>query len=137
MKNNECARTLKRLILGIVIYFALASVPVLAFTREKLKCELGLLLGASMAAAMSVSMQISINKMMYMKAKQKAYMAWHSVGRLACVAGVLLLFGFTGWLNIIMIFAGLFGLKISAYMQPLLLKAFQNKIKNKEGEECD
>lgn len=117
------------LLLGIVIYSVVVSVPVLIFTRDKLKCELGLILGAFMAAAMAVSMQYTLNKIMYMKAKQKSYMAWHSVGRLACVAGVLLLFGFTGWLNIVMILVGLFGLKISAYLQPLFIKFFskQNK----------
>ncbi len=129
MKDKEMIRTLKTLILGIAIYSAVVSVPVLVFTHDKLKCELGLLLGALMASAMAVSMQYTLNKMMYMKAKQKSYMAWHSVGRLACVAGVLLLFGFTGWLNIVMIFVGLFSLKISAYLQPLFIKIFskQNK----------
>lgn len=129
MKDKEAVRTLRLLILGIIIYSVIISVPVLIFTHDKLKCELGLLLGAAMAVAMAVSMQYTLNKMMYMKAKQKPYMAWHSVGRLVCVAGVLLLFGFTGWLNIVMILVGVFGLKISAYLQPLFLKFFtkQNK----------
>lgn len=129
MNDKEAMRTLRVLILGIVIYFVIVSVPVLIFTADKLKCELGLLLGTVMAAAMSVSMQYTLNKMMYMKAKQKPYMAWHSVGRLVCVAAVLLLFGFTGWLNIVTILVGVFGLKISAYLQPLFLKFFtkQNK----------
>lgn len=129
MNDKETTRTLRMLLLGIVIYSVVVSVPVLIFTRDKLKCELGLILGAFMAAAMAVSMQYTLNKIMYMKAKQKSYMAWHSVGRLACVAGVLLLFGFTGWLNIVMILVGLFGLKISAYLQPLFIKFFskQNK----------
>lgn len=127
--DKEHMRTLWLLILGIVIYFAVASVPVLIFTTEKVKCELGLLLGAAMAVAMAVDMQYALNKMMYMESKHKSYMAWHSVGRLLCVAAVLLLFGFTAWLNIVMILVGVFGLKISAYMQPLLIKIFtkQNK----------
>ena len=47
--------------------------------------------------------------------------------RLLVVAALIILFGFTGWVNVITMVAGVFGLKISVYINPLLQRVFHKK----------
>lgn len=127
MEDRDDLRTLKLLIFGMIIWFILASIPVMLITSDKLKGELGLLAGVIVAIAMAVSMNMAAAKSLYMENRQSAFLAWCSVGRLLIVAALVVLFGFTGWLNIVTMLIGVFGLKISAYIQPLLIKFFTKK----------
>ena len=124
MENRDDLKTLKLLVFGVVIWFVLISIPVIIITSDKIRGELGLLVGSLMAVAMAVSMNMAAAKSLYMEKHQSAFLAWCSVGRLLVVVGVVILFGFTGWLNIVTMLIGVFGLKISAYIQPLLIKFF-------------
>ena len=129
MEDKDDSRTLVLLIAGMLIWFALLSVPVLLFTSDKLRCELGLLAGTIAGIAMAVSMNISASKVLYMENHQSSYLAWLSAIRLLVVAALIILFGFTGWVNVITMIAGVFGLKISVYINPVLQRVFHKKIK--------
>lgn len=120
MEDKDNSRVLALLIAGMLIWFALLSVPVLLFTSDKLRCELGLAVGTAAGIAMAVSMNISASKVLYMENHQSSYLAWLSAIRLLVVAALIILFGFTGWVNVITMVAGVFGLKISVYINPLL-----------------
>ena len=129
--ENQSFHTMKAIIAGIIIYFLIISVPVLIFTKDRLKGELGLLAGVLLAAAMAVHMNYVTNKLMYMESGHTAFAAWSSAGRLLVAGGVLLLIGFTELLNVITALIGIYALKISAYMQPLLIKLFSRENKQK------
>ncbi len=122
MEERDNSTTVKLLIFGLVIWFVLASIPVLIFVSDKLKGELGLFAGVLVAAGMAVSMNISAAKSLHMERHQSSYLAWSSIIRLVIVGALIALFGFTGWINIITMLIGIFGLKVSAYIQPLLIK---------------
>ena len=62
-----------------------------------------------------------------MENHQSSYLAWLSAIRLLVVAALIILFGFTGWVNVITMVAGVFGLKISVYINPLLQRVFHKK----------
>ena len=116
VKDNG-TKTLVALLLGELAYFLIASIPVLIISTEKLKAELGLLLGTVLAMAMILHMNSVIKKSFYMEGHQSAYMAWSAVGRLVVVAGLLVLMALTRWVNAITMLVGLFSLKASAYLQ--------------------
>lgn len=50
--SKEQRYTLKLIIIGIAV-FAVASVPVLIFTKDRFKCEAGLFIGSVMAMLMA------------------------------------------------------------------------------------
>lgn len=124
-KNNEASQTLRMLIVGILIYFAICSVPVLIFSPDRLRFELGLVVGVILSIFMTVHMNYVVNRIVHMEAHQSAFSAWNVVLRLVIVAGFILLFGFLEWANVFTMLLGLFGLKISAYLEPLLIKLFK------------
>ena len=65
--DKENRQTVLSVLLGILIYFVIVSVPVLIFTENKLKCELGLLAGTVASVGMLFHMNDTINKSMHMK----------------------------------------------------------------------
>ncbi len=134
--DNQDKATLKCLITGILIYSVLLLIPVLILSGDRLRALLSVLCGAALAILMTVAMQLSADKSLHMEAGQEAFLAWMSVARMLILGAVLAVIGFTGVLNVLLVFAGVFGLKISAYMQPVLIKCF-TRITSKEGEKFD
>lgn len=65
--SKEQRYTLKLIIIGIAVFFAVASVPVLIFTKDKFKCEAGLFIGSVMAMLMAWHMSFSISRLVYME----------------------------------------------------------------------
>ncbi len=134
--DNQDKATLKCLITGILIYSVLLLIPVLILSGDRLRALLSVLCGAALAILMTVAMQLSADKSLHMETRQEAFLAWMSVARMLILGAVLAVIGFTGVLNVLLVFAGVFGLKISAYMQPVLIKCF-TRITSKEGEKFD
>lgn len=134
--DNQDKATLKCLITGILIYSVLLLIPVLILSGDRLRALLSVLCGAALAILMTVAMQLSADKSLHMEAGQEAFLAWMSVARMLILGAVLAVIGFTGVLNVLLVFAGVFGLKISAYLQPVLIKCF-TRITSKEGEKFD
>lgn len=129
MKNKSLS-TIHLVIIGIAVYFMIISIPVLIFTQDKIKCELGLFAGALTAVVMSLHMNFAIEKSMHITSKHSLFIALNSFGRLLVTAGLLVLFVMTDCLNVFMFIIGMLALKASAYMQPLLSKIF--RIQNKQ-----
>lgn len=122
-QKKESSRTLILLIVGILFYFIIVSIPVLIFCSDRLRGELGLLVGSVIAACMTLHMNAVIQKSLYMERHQSAFITWNSVGRLVVVAGILILAALTEWVNPITVVIGIFGLKVSAYTQPVLVRS--------------
>lgn len=122
--------TLKYLIIGILAYFILLSLPILIFTEDKIYNEAGLLLGIIMGIFMAIHMEMMIRKSMYMEKHQSAFFVSNSLLRLLLIGGVIIIVAWTRWISPYTLLLGLFGLKISAYIQPYFIDKLLN---NKEG----
>lgn len=128
MHDTEESRTVRGIILGIAVYFAIVTIPVMILAKgDRFRWEIGLLAGCILAVLMTVNMYMVISRSLDGKKHSSAYLALWSVGRMLIIAAVLALFAYTGWLNAIAVLIGVFGLKISAHMQPLFIKFFKNK----------
>ncbi len=130
MKKNENS-TLIAMIIGVGIFFLIATIPVLIFTNDKLKGWLGLLGGSVMSILMILHMNYTLTRSTYMEKNQSAYLSGNSVARLLVVGVILAVTVITGWANYWTMFVGLMGLKFSAYAQPLITRII-NKIKEKK-----
>lgn len=128
-------RTIRQVLLGLGVYLIVATIPVLIFTNDKLKGEGGLLFGGVMALLVLISMKWTIDRALHMPGRQSAYMGMISAVRMIIICAVLALIGWFRILNLITVFAGLFGLKFATYMQPLtekLINKFREKNDSKQ-----
>lgn len=126
-------KTISEVLLGIAAYTVVASIFVLIFTKDKLKGEGGLLLGAAAGVLMLFSMKHTIYKAMHMQKGHSAFLAFSSVGRMFAVVALLGAIGYFGWLNLITTFVGFFGLKVATYAQPLTHRLIEKATKKKQG----
>lgn len=127
--SREERRTLYMIMVGILIFCAVASIPVLIFSKNRFRCELGLVLGGIIGTLMAWHMNYTLIHVMHMENHHSAYLVWNSVGRLLVVAGLIVLTAWTRFADPIFMVIGMLGLKFGAYIQPFLEKRF--KIKNK------
>ncbi len=118
--NKEDKHRFLLMTAGIFMFFAAASIPVLIFTNDRLRCEMGLFTGSVMSVLMLWHMNFSINKSLYMEKHQSAFLALNSAGRLIVVAGVLAAAAMTEFVNAVFMVVGLLGLKFAAYVYPLM-----------------
>lgn len=128
MKQNE-KETLLAVTVGIVGYTAIATVPTLLFTSDRLRCEAGLLLGMVMSIAMLLHMNYIVQQSVYWEGHHTGKMVGNSLFRMLIVCGVLTAAAFLGFANPVFILIGLIGLKVSAYLQPVLTKIVHKKVK--------
>lgn len=127
--NRGERRTLYLMIIGVIFYCIIASIPVLIFTKSKLKCELGIIIGGVISILMLWHMNYTLGHVMHMEKNQSVYLALNSACRLLVVAGLIVLAAWTGFADAVFMVVGMLGLKFGAYIQPFLEKRF--KIKNK------
>lgn len=120
--TNETKKMIKEITLCMTVYFVIMSIPVLLITHDKIKGEGGLLVGVIVAFLMLLSMNASIEHAVHMQEMQGAYMGVVSAVRLIVVAVILLVIGFTGWLNMYTTLLGMLSLKFGTYLQPLTAK---------------
>lgn len=108
--------------MGIALYIAAASVPVLIFTHDRLKGEGGLLAGGAVAVLMMLSMKASIEYAVHMTKGHSAYLGIVSTLRLLVVAVFLFASAWSGWVNVITAVIGVMSLKAATYLQPFTEK---------------
>lgn len=130
---DSTKKTIREVLLGIAVYLLIASVPVLIFTNDKVKGEGGLLIGGAAAALMLFSMKLSITKAVHMQKGHSAYLVFMSVARMLILAALLVVTGWTGWLNLVTVFIGLLSLKFATYMQPFTKKLIAKATTKKQG----
>ena len=123
--------------LGIGLWGALWSVVLLFVSDEKLPALLGLWFGCLAALAMMLHMVTTLETAMDLydpdSARKKASSG--SVLRYFVLFGAVILAWKSGFFNLLTIFVGVFGLKISAYLQPLLHKVLTGLRSKKERKE--
>lgn len=131
--TDTTKKTIREVLLGMAAYTVVASIFVLIFTKDKLKGEGGLLLGAAAGVLMLFSMKHTIYKAMHMQKGHSAFLAFSSVGRMFAAVALLGAIGYFGWLNLITTFVGFFGLKVATYAQPLTHRIIEKATKKKQG----
>ena len=125
-------QALPELLAGIVLYGALIQAAGVWFVNDKARYSIGLWAGIILAMGMAVNMAIVIFDTVEEMAEGRSSRRASLYAALRYLA-VVLAFGVVGYFNlgnVIVMFAGVMGLKASAYLQPLthkFLAAFQEK----------
>ncbi len=114
--------TLFNLCLGIFLYGVVFQIVLLFFSR-RVSYSLGLWIGIVLAIAGSVHMWWSIDRGMEQASKQAAKtVGTNNLIRYFVLVAVMFVLIYTDFANPILMFCGYMGMKISAYLNPLLHK---------------
>lgn len=125
--------TLFELCLGILAYGVIFEVVLLLFSRE-FTYSLGLMIGVALALAGAVHMWWSLNRGLDLPEKEAVKsLSIHNIIRYLVLAAVLALLIGTKIANPIFAFAGYMGMKVSAYLNPLIHKFCVRKGKDSDG----
>ena len=125
-------QALPELLAGIVLYGVMLQVIGIWFVSDKEQYSIGLWAGVFLAMGMAVNMAIVIFDTVEEMAEGRSSRRASLYAALRYLA-VVLAFGIVGYFklgNVIVMFAGVMGLKVSAYLQPLthkFLAAIQKK----------
>lgn len=119
------------LVLGILIFSGLIELIGVWFVNDKLRYTTGLLIGCSLAVFMAINISMVIQDSVRMGEGHVKTLAIKSVLRYVVVCAVLFLMMLFKLGNLFTALAGILGLKVSAYAQPLFYKV-KNKIKGEE-----
>ena len=116
------------LVAGIVIYGLLVQFIGMWFVEDKLDYSIGLWYGIAIAIGMGINMAMVIYDTVsfYSQGDANKQVAVKSILRYTVVVILFFILGYFEIGNLFTAFLGVMGLKVSAYMQPLL-----NKIVNK------
>ncbi len=113
-------RTLRELITGAFVYCILWEAALIIFTKNRLYHSLGLAAGFIVCAVLAMGMADSIDVAVDLDEKSaRAYLQKKASLRYAIACISILIIAFTHIGNPLTFFAGIMGLKIGAYMQPL------------------
>lgn len=116
-------RTLKELIGGIIVYGVIVQIICLIAGGFRMQIAVGLWLGIFSAAAIAVHMKRSIEDSLELgEGGAQKHMHRKYVVRSLLVAVVFGIAIYTGVGNGLAILAGVMGLKVSAYLQPVIHK---------------
>jgi hypothetical protein len=121
--------TLFELCLGIVLYGVVFEIVLLFFSRN-ISYSLGLWIGILLAVAGSVHMWWSIDRSMD-KAKKEASrtVSVNSLIRYFILVAVVAVLAYTDFANPILAFFGYMGMKVSAYLNPVIHKMHEKILK--------
>lgn len=115
------------LILGIIVYGIAVELAGVWFVADKLRYTTGLLIGIALACGLAVNMAIVLQDAVdvYGGSRAQAKIIAKSVLRYLIV--VVVFFAMMKWNlgNLFTAFIGVFGLKVSAYLQPFAHKMIQ------------
>lgn len=119
---NNTRKTGKWFFLCFLLYFGVASIPVLIFTEDKLKGELGLVLGIIIGAIMFFSIVKTMNRALRMSSGMGFFMTLMMLGRFLLVGTFLLVIGTTKAVNLFTAIVGLLIYQPAIYIYPFVGK---------------
>lgn len=118
--------TLLELCLGILAYGIVFEGVLLLFSRE-LSYTLGLMIGVALALAGAVHMWWSLNRGLDLTEKEAVKsLSKNNIIRYFILAAVFAVLAATKLANPIFTFAGYMGMKVSAYLNPLIHKLLKS-----------
>lgn len=129
---------LPQLIAGILIYGVVVWIAGVWFVEDKAGYSIGLWYGVAIAIGMAVNMAYVIYDAVTFDGESNANsrVVVKSMLRYVVVAILFCILGFFEFGNIIAAFIGAMGLKISAYMQPLLTKLINQLSGRDDAASC-
>lgn len=119
-------KVLRDMILIMIIYGIIAQLVCLFIPGNHLKMAIGLWIGVAAGIGMAVHMKNSLDEALYLgeegasKYWQKSY-----AKRYLTVVVVFVAVSYFQIANVLALFAGVMGLKFSAYLQPIMRKLFK------------
>lgn len=114
--------TVKEMWLGIGIWGIVCELVMVWFVKDKAGCSLGVLIGCLLAWAGVWHMWKVLDRALDLGDGAQKYLtvrSWIRYGVFVAVFGVLMI---TGWANPLTAFLGLMGMKVAAYLQPVVHK---------------
>ena len=117
-------QVLPELLCGIIIYGALIQAAGIWFAEDKVRYTTGLWAGIILAMGMAVNMAVVILDTVDAMAEKRYYRkaALYAVLRYLAVVFAFVVVWYFELGNVIVMFAGVMGLKIAAYLQPITHK---------------
>lgn len=117
------------LLLGIVLFGILCQVLVFFLVEDKTGCSIGLWIGVLMAIFMAFHMAVTLNSAVERDEKgAQAAATRQNIIRYLVVVIILGILMLTRIGNPLAAFAGVMGLKVSAYLQPFLARLSHGKV---------
>lgn len=113
------------LLVGIVLFGALCQIAGIFLVSDKADYSIGLWIGVLTAVCMAFHMAVSLNSVVERDVKRaQAAATVNNIIRYLIAIVVLAILALTRIGSPLAAFAGIMGLKVSAYMQPFLVKLF-------------
>lgn len=122
--TNENKEMTKDVVIVIVVFCILAAIVECIFVNDRIYSLLGLFVGCILAIYMFLYMNRILNRSIDFKEAKavERYIVKHSIIRYMSVVLVFLILCATKIADPISCFVGLLGLKVSAYLQPVIGK---------------
>lgn len=132
IKKNQ---TLKELLIGIVFLGIVGEILLLFLTKQKVYNGIGFLVGiiVSLVCAIHMAYYIEIAVMLDEKSSI-AYTRKYTVIRYFAMCVILIIIGVTDILNPVTLILGYMGLKVGAYLNPLVHKIYEKQCGGNEKE---
>ncbi|MBR4026355.1 MAG: hypothetical protein IKJ01_02190 [Lachnospiraceae bacterium] len=127
------------LVFGILLYGGILQITGMWFVEDKVAYSIGLWYGIAIAIGMGINLAVVIYDAVTFDGTERANgrIVAKSLLRYLVVAVLFFILGYFNFGNLFSAFLGAMGLKISAYMQPLLNKA-KNKLTGRpDAAFCD
>ncbi len=126
-KLRKINTALPGLLFGIILFGALCQIAGLFFAADKADYSIGLWIGVLTAIFMAFHMAVTLNVTVERDVKgAQAAATRHNIIRYVVVVVILAILMMTSIGNPLAAFAGIMGLKISAYIQPLFARLSHN-----------
>ena len=131
--------SLPGLLAGILLYGGIVQLVGMWFVEDKVGYSIGLWYGIAIAIGMGINMAVVIYDAVTFDGENNANgrVVVKSMLRYVVVVILFCILGFFEFGNIIAAFIGAMGLKISAYMQPLLTKLLNKLLGRDDATSCD
>lgn len=123
-KTNKIDETLLGLLIGIVIFAVISQIAGMFFVKSMLKYTIGLWIGIILALACAYHMWWSLDRNLSLNADNegaaRAFAIKQSMIRYVVILLVFLVICITDFAYPLSAFLGIMGLKVGAYLQPVI-----------------
>lgn len=134
-KLKKINTALPGLLFGIILFGAVCQAAGFFFTTDKADYSIGLWTGVLTAIFMAFHMAVTLNSVVERDVKgAQAAATVQNIIRYLIAISVIVILAVTGIGNPLSAFAGIMGLKISAYIQPFLAKLYHKGQKENSPE---
>lgn len=124
-------QALPMLVLGILAYGLLVELIGVWFVSDKIGYTAGLIVGVACAVGQAIHIAMIIEESVRIGEGHEKLLSVKSVMRYLVLCAIMIVMAFFNANSIVPAIIGVLGLKVSAYAQPLLIKAFKIRDINK------